>query len=630
MKRITVLPLFVLLFGIISLDIFAQTYPAREDMRWARSVASGTITLDGVLDEDAWSMADSINLVWGEGVPDLPTSGWQFDPEENNFPDAPRPVIKFLVDSDNYLYISLNNPDNSIGGKGWPTYDGLLLSVKSHSEFNEATTLPQAKEFFVMWMDTYEKGDVMPKVRIVGRPDIYADSLTEDKTGMFNVGVNVMGTVNDSATVDTGYVFEMKISLDSLGYDVVSAGGDIIELNFSVWDTDNTFDSDPADNVSGRIWWQSPWNSNDDNVGRINADPAVTTTSGPAPEILPDVIIPHANDFADPVVDGVLDEVAWAGAYTFQIAWNNEEIKSGYPGVGPTRSGQFQPDIYGKGKATVLDPSMGEFKFFFKGTDLYFSANVEDQIVQGTNQYDKFDGVSLFIASRDIDTITQKLQVRNLRIGFNENDTVAVYDYLTVDPNLAEYAVDYSKSDLSEFENPDSGYVIEMKIDLTALGYASDLGDNLIFLGADLFDGDIFEDSTSHYGTRTWWFREHTGGPALAWGYLSPDKSVGVEDEGFAFVPSTITLNGNYPNPFNPTTKISYSVPFAGSANIFVYNILGQKVAAFNRVIQSAGLDEFEFNARNLSSGIYFYQIILNSVTGQKFESKVGKMMLMK
>ncbi|HEX3072847.1 MAG TPA: T9SS type A sorting domain-containing protein, partial [Ignavibacteriales bacterium] len=64
--------------------------------------------------------------------------------------------------------------------------------------------------------------------------------------------------------------------------------------------------------------------------------------------------------------------------------------------------------------------------------------------------------------------------------------------------------------------------------------------------------------------------------------------------------------------------------------NIFIYNILGQKVAAFNRAVQTAGMDEFEFNARNLSSGIYFYQIILNSVTGQKFESKVGKMMLMK
>lgn len=629
MKRITVLPFFILLFGIVTNSIFAQTYPVREDVKWARTVSSGTITLDGKLDEAAWAAADSVKLVWGQES-GLPTSGWEFDPAENNFPDAPRPTIKFLVDSDNYLYISLNNPDNSIGGKGWPAYDGFLLSVKSHSDLNPDTKLPQAKEFFVTWWDTYEKGDVMPQARIVGRTPVYLDSLTEAQTGMFNAAAVIMGTVNDSNTVDTGYVFEMKINLDSLGYDVTKTGGDVVELNFSVWDADNVFDSNPADNVSGRIWWQSPWNGNNDNVGRVYADPAVTATSGPAPEVLPDILIPNANDLADPVVDGVLDEEAWAGAYTFQIAWNNDEIRAGYPGVGPSRSGQFQPDIYGKGKAPVLDPSMGEFKFFFKGSDLYFSAKVEDQVVQGTNQYDKFDGISLFIADRMRDTLNHKLNVRNLRIGFNENDTIGVYDYLTVDPSVAEYAVDYSKSDLTEFTNPDSGYVIEMKIDLTKLGYASDLGDKIIFLGADLFDGDVFEDSTSHYGTRTWWFRESAGGPALAWGYLDVDHSVGVEDGGLALVPNTIELNGNYPNPFNPSTKIRYSVPSAGSANIFIYNILGQKVAAFNRAVQTAGMDEFEFNARNLSSGIYFYQIILNSVTGQKFESKVGKMMLMK
>jgi hypothetical protein len=385
MKKITVLPLFIALISLMANTGFAQTYPEREDVRWARTVASGTITLDGKLDEDAWNVADSVNLVWGQEF-SMPTSGWEFDPTENNFPDAPRATVKFLVDSDNYLYISLNNPDKSIGGKGWPAYDGFLLSVKSHKDVNADTKLPQPKEFFVTWWDTYEAGNVMPQARIAGRPAVYVDSLTPAQTGMFNVAAVVMGTANDSATVDTGYVFEIKLSLDSLGYDVTSVSGDVIELNFSVWDADNVFDSAPADNVSGRIWWQSPWNANNDNVGRVYARPDVTTASGATPMVEPDVIIPNANDMAeDPEVDGMLDEEAWAGAYTFELAWDNDEIRDAYPGVGPFRSGHYQPDIYGKGKAPVLDPSLGEYKFFFKGTDLYFSAKVSDQVVQGND-----------------------------------------------------------------------------------------------------------------------------------------------------------------------------------------------------------------------------------------------------
>jgi hypothetical protein len=346
----------------------------------------------------------------------------------------------------------------------------------------------------------------------------------------------------------------------------------------------------------------------------------------------PDVIIPNANDMAsDPVIDGMLDEEAWAGAYTFELAWDNDEIRDAYPGVGPFRSGHYQPDIYGKGKAPVLDPSLGVYKFFFKGTDLYFSAKVSDQVVQGNDNYDQADGVSLFVATRDRDTLNHKMIVRNFRVGFNNKDSVQGYDYLQANPDAAEFAINYSGTDLVDYVNPDSGYTVEMKIDLTQLGYGQDLGDKVIFLGASLLDGDVFEDSTSHYGTRTWWFRENSGGPALAWGYLSLEQSaIGVEDGDFAIVPSTIELKGNYPNPFNPTTKIRYTVPAAGNANIFIYNILGQKVASFNKALQSAGVAEFEFNAASLSSGVYFYQIRLNDVNGKQFESKVGKMMLLK
>ncbi len=169
-----------------------------------------------------------------------------------------------------------------------------------------------------------------------------------------------------------------------------------------------------------------------------------------------------------------------------------------------------------------------------------------------------------------------------------------------------------------------------MKLDLTKFGYPSDLGNQVLWGGMDLYDGDSFDDAAKNYGTRTWWFREHAGGPAAAWMVLDPDKLTGVENKPIATIPSTIELKGNYPNPFNPSTKISYSVPQAGNVSLIVYNSLGQQITKVVMGNQNAGGYEYKFNANNLSSGIYFYQILLNSVDGKSYESKVGKMILMK
>ncbi len=66
---------------------------------------------------------------------------------------------------------------------------------------------------------------------------------------------------------------------------------------------------------------------------------------------------------------------------------------------------------------------------------------------------------------------------------------------------------------------------------------------------------------------------------------------------------------GNYPNPFNPKTKISYTVAKPGHVKLTVYNMLGQKVADLVDEIKSSGRYSVIFNAKNLTSGVYFYKI---------------------
>jgi agmatine deiminase len=73
--------------------------------------------------------------------------------------------------------------------------------------------------------------------------------------------------------------------------------------------------------------------------------------------------------------------------------------------------------------------------------------------------------------------------------------------------------------------------------------------------------------------------------------------------------PNEYELSQNYPNPFNPATIISYQLPVTSEVKLTVYDLLGKEIATLVNEVKSAGNYEVEFNAQNLSSGIYFYSI---------------------
>lgn len=69
------------------------------------------------------------------------------------------------------------------------------------------------------------------------------------------------------------------------------------------------------------------------------------------------------------------------------------------------------------------------------------------------------------------------------------------------------------------------------------------------------------------------------------------------------------SLNQNYPNPFNPTTKINFSLPKSEFVSLKVYDILGREVSSLITQPLSPGEYEYEFDAKNLSSGMYYYSL---------------------
>jgi hypothetical protein len=103
-------------------------------------------------------------------------------------------------------------------------------------------------------------------------------------------------------------------------------------------------------------------------------------------------------------------------------------------------------------------------------------------------------------------------------------------------------------------------------------------------------------------------------------GTFEYSKEVSVE----VTKPLEYVLEQNYPNPFNPNTLIKYSVPQDGLVTLEVFNLLGEKVATLVNETQVAGKYEIDFDASDLSSGIYVYNL-----KSGNFNS-IKKMLLMK
>jgi len=74
-------------------------------------------------------------------------------------------------------------------------------------------------------------------------------------------------------------------------------------------------------------------------------------------------------------------------------------------------------------------------------------------------------------------------------------------------------------------------------------------------------------------------------------------------------LPATFELEQNFPNPFNPTTSISYEIPLSTHVTLDVYDSLGRRVRSLVNRKQLAGIHEISFDASSLASGVYLYKL---------------------
>jgi hypothetical protein len=105
--------------------------------------------------------------------------------------------------------------------------------------------------------------------------------------------------------------------------------------------------------------------------------------------------------------------------------------------------------------------------------------------------------------------------------------------------------------------------------------------------------------------------------------FIGYGEPVGVKKEN-SEIPVSYKLDQNYPNPFNPSTTINFSIPKESKVYLRIYNILGQEVKTLVSENKMPGNYSVQFNANELSSGVYFYTIKAGNY------NQVKKMLLLK
>jgi len=176
-------------------------------------------------------------------------------------------------------------------------------------------------------------------------------------------------------------------------------------------------------------------------------------------------------------------------------------------------------------------------------------------------------------------------------------------------------------------------------------GLSNTYVDALVVSGTNIFVGTIDGVFLSSDNGSNWTF-ENKGLPSWNVGTLAVSDSIifaGTNGDGvwrrplsdittgvqlFPDKPSSaFMLSKNYPNPFNYSTLIKYSLPEKGNVSLTVYNSFGQRVATLVSKTQQAGTYKIRWNAVNFSNGIYFYSLTVN---GTKNFTQTKKMILLK
>jgi hypothetical protein len=194
----------------------------------------------------------------------------------------------------------------------------------------------------------------------------------------------------------------------------------------------------------------------------------------------------------------------------------------------------------------------------------------------------------------------------------------------TVTVNVNDWAADYYFF----------GFIQPFELDLFFQGYSAyDYGlASFIYHGVDSFDTYREYPDNNNYWSGHFGAIPGFSGASLMVTSLGNQQNIGYQYWADAItgienedpLPERHTAVSAYPNPFNSSTTISYSLTEQSDVSIVVYNILGEEVCTLEQGVKSTGEHSLVFNSSGLTSGLYFAKLETNK------ESKGVKLLLLK
>ena len=186
----------------------------------------------------------------------------------------------------------------------------------------------------------------------------------------------------------------------------------------------------------------------------------------------------------------------------------------------------------------------------------------------------------------------------------------------------------------SQFSSPSQWVLRKISFASSKLGWAIgievDMGDSWGVIASTTDGGETWVPQkcpTHSWLNDLFFIDEKTGWIVGGFGTILKTTNGGSVTNVFGIesaIPRTCSLSQNYPNPFNSSTTIGYILSSRQQVYLHVYDVLGREVRTLAAGIQEAGYQEVQFDARGLSSGVYFYRII----AGNNIEAK--RMVLIK
>lgn len=314
------------------------------------------------------------------------------------------------------------------------------------------------------------------------------------------------------------------------------------------------------------------------------------------------------------VIDGVMDEAAWDAA----------------PELDPIRNASFY--------ALVEEPDLaGEAKVLWSEDTLYVYARLFDnEFFWGSEPGMGWDGDQIMVgidATHEMDVLFDPDFG-----GGAENAPGGVYTYMINEPYgftfawggaqiFPEDSLWVNGAIFIDEDNLEWGF--EAAFYVPTIEEGSEIGFDIGGAQASQVAAD--EEGEGTYGYFAW--QSGPGDPgainrdASNWATLQFVTDIGdsIEETPGAGIPDRFMLSQNYPNPFNPSTTFEYGLHQAGHVAIDVFNLLGQKVTTLIDATRPAGTYRVNWEAEDLSSGVYLYQL---RVDGQVVQSRT--MMLLK